>query len=84
MLRQLLEKVAEGQIGSVPELADALDTSPMMVEAMIGTLERRGWLERVGDCGDPCAGCPSERSCGPEPKGSAWMLTAAGRRYAAR
>lgn len=83
MFKRVLVTIAEGRVGSTQELAAALDTSPAMVEAMVAELEQRGLLERVGDCGDACAGCPVESACAPAVRGSAWMLTAAGRRYAA-
>lgn len=82
MLKRVLQTIAAGRVGSTAELAAALDTSPALVDAMVEQLERSGMLERVGECGDVCAGCPVE-GCGVGAKGSAWMLTAAGRRYAA-
>lgn len=83
MLKRLLKVVAGGQVGSTAELAAAIDASPAMVEAMVGELERRGLLQRAGECGVACKGCPSETACEPRDQGGAWMLTTAGRRYAA-
>lgn len=82
MLKRMLTKVAARQVGSTAELAAAMESSPAMVEAMAGELERRGLLQRAGDCGSVCAGCPTEVACGPKAHGVAWMLTAAGRRCA--
>ena len=82
MLKRLLTTVAEGRVGNTQELAAVLGTSPAMVEAMVTELEQRGLLQRVAECGNACAGCPVEDACGAGVKGSAWMLTAAGRRYA--
>jgi hypothetical protein len=82
VLKRVLSTVAGGRVGNTAELADALGVSPAMVEAMVAELELRGLLHRLGDCGEPCDGCPSEMQCGPAPKGSAWMLTTLGRRYA--
>jgi hypothetical protein len=82
VLKRVLQTIAAGRVSNTAELAAALDTSPAMVEAMVEQLARSGMLERVGECGDACAGCPVE-GCGAGVKGSAWMLTAAGRRYAA-
>jgi hypothetical protein len=82
VLKQVLSTVAGGRVGSTAELADALGVSPAMVEAMVAELELRGLLHRLGDCGEPCDGCPSVMHCGPATRGSAWMLTALGRRYA--
>lgn len=83
MLRDLLVTVAAGRVGNTAELAAAIHASPALIEAMVAELERRGLLLRAGDCGSVCAGCPAEAACGPQPQGNAWMLTAAGRRYAA-
>jgi hypothetical protein len=82
VLKQLLATVAAGRAGNTAELASALQVSPGLAEAMVGDLARRGLLERVGDCGTPCAGCPAEMDCGPAPRRGAWMLTEAGRRCA--
>ena len=81
MLKQVLSTMAGGRFGNTAELADALGVSRSMVEAMVAELELRGLLLRVGDCGEPCDGCPSEMHCGLAPRASAWMLTALGRRY---
>ncbi|MFU8896562.1 MAG: FeoC-like transcriptional regulator [Gammaproteobacteria bacterium] len=81
MLRKLLSTVAAGRVGNTAELAVAIDASPAMVDVMVGELERRGMLQRAGDCGAVCTGCPTEPVCGSKAAGSAWMLTAAGRRY---
>ena len=82
MLKRVLQAIAEGHAGSKAELAVALDTSPAMMEAMVEQLERSGLLQRVGEHGEACAGCPVE-GCGARSRGGAWMLTAAGRRYSA-
>lgn len=84
MLKLLLALIADGRVGNTQELAAALGTSPAMVDVLVGELEQRGLLERIGECETACAGCPVEDRCGVEAKGSAWMLTAAGRRYARR
>lgn len=84
MLKRLLTTIAEGRVGHTQELAASLGTSPAMVEVLVTELEQRGLLERVADCGDSCTGCPVEQACAVDGKGSAWMLTAAGRRYAGR
>jgi Mn-dependent DtxR family transcriptional regulator len=81
VLRRLLSTVASGRIGSTAELAAALDASPALVEAMVGELERRGLLQRAGECGTSCTACPTEADCAPQSRRNAWLLTAAGRRY---
>jgi hypothetical protein len=82
VLRKVLATVAEGRVGSTAELAAAIDASPAMVEVVVAELERRGLLQRAGECGAACGGCPSESACDPRAQASAWMLTSAGRRYA--
>ena len=84
VLKRLLRVVAHGQAGNTAELAAAIDASPALVEAMVGELERRGLLQRAGECGSACGGCPSEAACDPQQQASAWLLTAAGRRYSER
>lgn len=83
MLKRALATIAAGRVGSTAELAAAIDASPEMVEALVGELERRGLLQRAGECGAACTGCPTEAACGPKAHAGAWMLTASGRRYAA-
>ena len=80
MLKHLLATIATGRIGSTAELAVATGASPEMIEALVAELERRGLLQRAGDCGAVCTGCPVEPSCGPTGQAHAWILTAAGRR----
>ncbi len=82
MLRQLLATIAAGQAGNTAELAAALGISSGLAEAMVNDLAQRGLLQRIGDCGTPCEGCPAEMNCGPAPRRGAWMLTETGRRYA--
>lgn len=82
MLKRLLKTIESGQAGNTTELAEMIGASPALVEAMVIELEQRGLLQRVGECGDPCAGCPVESLCGIAPRRCAWMLTAEGRRRA--
>lgn len=78
----MLRALAERELGSTAELAAAIDASPEMVEAMVAELERRGLLQRAGECGAVCTGCPAESLCGNQSHGGAWILTKVGRRYA--
>jgi hypothetical protein len=82
VLKRVLTTIAAGQVGNLTELAAAIDASPEMVEVMVAELERHGLLQRAGECGTVCSGCPAEPACDPGTQGSAWMLTTAGRRYA--
>lgn len=79
MLKHFLRAAGGEQVGNTAALA----ATPAMIEAMVGELERRGLLQRAGECGVACKGCPSETTCEPRDQGGAWMLTTAGRRYAA-
>jgi hypothetical protein len=79
VLKRLLATIAGGRIGDTAELATAIDASPAMIDALLGELERRGLLQRSGDCD----GCPAGPGCELRAQGGAWLLTAAGRRYAA-
>lgn len=81
MLRRLLGLIAQGRLGNTAELATALDVPKGLVEAMIGELAQRGLVQRAGQCGAGCGGCPAERTCGPTGQAGAWLLTAAGRRH---
>jgi hypothetical protein len=83
VLKRLLATIAGGRIGDTAELATAIDASPAMIDALLGELERRGLLQRSGECGAVCNGCPAGLECKPRAQGGAWLLTAAGRRYAA-
>jgi sugar/nucleoside kinase (ribokinase family) len=82
MLKELLSKVAAGQAGNTAELAAAMGASPAMVQAMVGELERRGLLQRAGECRVACGAC--RQVPGVRPRACAWMLTAAGRRIFTR
>jgi Mn-dependent DtxR family transcriptional regulator len=84
VLKQVLTAVATGRIGNTAELAEAIGASTAMVAAMVAELERRGLLERAGECGTTCTACPAGPECGSNARASAWMLTAAGRRQAER
>jgi predicted transcriptional regulator of viral defense system len=83
MFKRLLSTVADGRAGSTAELAAAIDASPAMIEALVSDLERRGLLQRAGECGSGCNACQRGPECDPTTQGGAWILTTAGRRYAA-
>jgi hypothetical protein len=84
VLKILLATIAADQSGNAAGLATAIGTSPAMIEALIGELERRGLLQRAGECGSGCTACPVPTGCGHHARGSAWLLTTAGRRYVER
>ena len=79
MLNRLLELMRVGSTHRVAELARKLDTTPALVEAMMGDLVRMGYLRRMGgDCHERCAGCSLARSCTAGTGGQAWVLTERG------
>lgn len=76
MLERLLGLLEAGGTARVDDLARALDTSPHMVEAMLETLRRMGYLNAIdNDCKIECGGCPVAHSCGASAGGKVWTLT---------
>ena len=82
MLMQLLALIKRGGLHRPSELAVELGVSDSLVEAMLGDLERMGYLDRVGGgCGPgACPGC-SVACLRPGGQGDVvWQLTPAGAR----
>lgn len=64
MLNQLLELLRLGGTRRIEDLAQALDTTPRLVEVMLEDLARMGYVKRVGeDCVEMCAACPRSNQC---------------------
>ncbi len=65
MLEQLLNEIRKGTTTSPIILAERLGTTPEMVEAMLNTLEKMGYLRSIsGECKDgTCGGCPVAGFC---------------------
>lgn len=64
MLNRLLELLREGGTRRITDLANELDTTPELVEAMLEDLARMGYLKRVsGQCSEKCAACPLAGMC---------------------
>jgi DNA-binding Lrp family transcriptional regulator len=64
MLIRLLELLREGGTRRIRNLADELDTTPELIEAMLEELARLGYLRRVGaECSAECATCPMSGMC---------------------
>lgn len=82
---QLLVLIGRGGIQRPSELAAELDTTPALVDGMLDTLERMGYLASLPDtCGPAaCHGC-SKACAGPlgmiVQGGKMWALTAKGAR----
>jgi len=82
MLTRLLSLLKEGGTRRVLDLADELDTTPELIEAMMEDLARMGFVKTVGSqCCAKCEGCPLAGTCAagcPASSGSAgqvWVLT---------
>jgi len=64
MLKQLLKHIAEGGTWTTESLAQALNTTPELVTAMLEDLTRQGYLKAVGDaCNRACASCSLAGHC---------------------
>lgn len=65
MIEQLLNEIKKGDTTSPVTLAKRLHTTPQMVEAMLATLERMGYLRAIKqECHDStCVGCPVSGYC---------------------
>jgi DNA-binding Lrp family transcriptional regulator len=64
MLNRLLSLLREGGTRHIRNLAVELDTTPELVQAMLGDLARMGYLRRVGaECSDKCTTCSLSGMC---------------------
>lgn len=76
MLERLLGLLRAGGAYRVGDLARALGTTPELVEAMLDSLQRLGYLKTVGHaCAEPCTSCPLARACGPNASARLWTLS---------
>jgi len=69
ILEQLLDRVEAGGTLEVGTLAEELDTSPAMIEAMLEHLERRGSVRSCSQPGPACGACSLGTTCGMKPGG---------------
>ena len=78
MLNRLLEILRSGGTYRVDDLAQALNTTPELVEMMLEDLGRKGVLKRVQtSCNGACAACPLAGSCAVSNKSElVWTLQA--------
>ena len=80
MLNELLDLLRSKGTYRVSELAEELDTTPVMVEQMLEDLERWGYLKRVdASCPGSCKHCPVAGLCAAGSGGRLWSLTEKGR-----
>lgn len=75
MIQELLSIIQQEGLVSPELLARRLNTSPGLVELMLGDLERAGYLRQVNgdECGG-CSGCGARPSCRPV-QGRIWART---------
>ena len=67
MLAQLLSEINAGGSLETGALAERLGTTPQLVEAMLGHLQRAGRVLAYTGCSDGCLGCNLKESCsGPD------------------
>ena len=74
MLLKLLELLRDDRTYSPGELAQALDTTVEMVEAMLETLAQMGYVRQVNSCQESCASCASSCHCLQVRTGRIWTL----------
>lgn len=81
MLSDLLELLRQGETRRVSALAQELDTTPALIEAMLHDLTRMGYVRRMStDCSQRCTRCPISDTCaaGGSPSqgssGQVWVL----------
>jgi Mn-dependent DtxR family transcriptional regulator len=63
MLQQLLSIIRSESVLDLKSLAERLNTSPQMVEAMLEHLKRAGYLRPYTSCDTGCQGCELKSSC---------------------
>ena len=81
MLERVLQAIADGGIHTPTELAQELQVSEALLEAMVDELARLGYLRAVEiACSGKCNHCQMSASCSIVGRGRVWVLTDAGRR----
>ncbi|MGD2104865.1 MAG: FeoC-like transcriptional regulator [Anaerolineae bacterium] len=82
MLSDLLDLTRQGGTRRISDLAEELDTTPRLIEAMLDDLTRMGYVKPVAsNCSERCARCPMSDTCAaggpPDVGGRAqiWVLT---------
>lgn len=73
MLEQLLNEIDAGGTLQTNVLAARLGTSPQLVAAMLGHLQRLGFLSDYTDCSSGCSGCGLEHACSVRPSIRLWQ-----------
>ncbi len=73
MLEQLLAEIGRGGTLETAVLAVRLGTSPQLVAAMLGHLERLGMVLSYVNCADGCGGCNLRGGCLSKAKIHLWQ-----------
>lgn len=63
MLEQLVKEIRAGGTLETGDLATRLGTTPQLIEAMLGHLQRSGLIQAYVSCSDGCQGCSLQDAC---------------------
>jgi hypothetical protein len=63
MLEQLVNEIRAGGTLETGTLAARLGTTPQLIEAMLGHLQRSGLIQEYSSCSDGCLGCGLQDAC---------------------
>ena len=63
MLEQFVNEIRAGGTLETGALADRLGTTPQLIEAMLGHLQRSGLIQAYVSCNDGCQGCSLQDAC---------------------
>ncbi len=64
MFDKLMSMLQRGGTLTIDQMARELDTTPAMVNELIGHLARSGWLKQMGaSCDAACSGCSLANDC---------------------
>jgi FeoC-like transcriptional regulator len=63
MLEQLVKEIRVGGTLEIGTLAARLGTTPQLIEAMLGHLQRSGLIQAYVSCSDSCQGCSLQDAC---------------------
>jgi hypothetical protein len=63
MLEQLVKEIRAGGTLETGDLATRLGTTPELIEAMLGHLQRSGLIQAYVSCSDGCQECGLQDAC---------------------
>jgi hypothetical protein len=64
MLKEIVQRIADGGTWTVEALAHDLDTTPELITAMIEQLVQQGYLKPAGSaCDRACVSCSTAQGC---------------------